>query len=392
MASGWSMRVTRTSERISAQMLLGDAPGRPGRARATASRRRRSPTPARGRRGAARGCAAREVAARLGRRQQRQLVDHAHHLVELDRRASRCRRRSAALTRSRSRAMARRTRLQARLVGARQALVGLLQRGHQRLGAAGDRGLLQRQRAPPLRCRPRRFSSRERDSDCIRSSSWVRCSATSVEARLEQRDLGARRRARRPAPGARAARASVTWPALSCWRLHELALAAAHALVGAARRSTMATTASSASSSDRERPAPRGSARRRVGGVGRRGRGRRAERRATRRDREARRRAKDRRSRSRSIVCRRPPRPAPGAASTHVAEAGPRARAAMRGWVASARARAPAARRRQRAARLAIASELLNSQTCVAGAASAASSAVARCAASKRRRAARDRR
>jgi hypothetical protein len=44
-----------------------------------------------------------------------------------------------------SRAMARCKRVQARLGGARQALVGRLERGQQRLGAAGELGLLLRQ-------------------------------------------------------------------------------------------------------------------------------------------------------------------------------------------------------------------------------------------------------
>jgi hypothetical protein len=83
----------------------------------------------------------RHARAALGLHQQRQIVDHAHRLVDLDHQrgdVAHGHRAHAVEVVHHGAPHA----LQARLRVARQALVGLLERGQQRLGAAGDRGLL----------------------------------------------------------------------------------------------------------------------------------------------------------------------------------------------------------------------------------------------------------
>ena len=176
-----------------------------------------------------------------------------------------------------------------------------------------------------------RFSSRERDRLCISSSSCVRCSATS------------------PTRVSASARRAAVSRAVSCaWRASVRAsidCASASALWRAScswmpltfchsdRRSTSATTATSASSAKhdaRQQQAPRRRARRSATGtapappasgtdvVG-----------------QARRRS------SRTILSTRPARPASAASRAQRPKPASRAASAMRGWVATARARLP---------------------------------------------------
>ena len=196
IASGWSMRVTRTSERIFVPDAVDDRRGQPApssRDQPAADAAGAAPTRAARRCGAPASPA--PVARGSARRQQRQLVDQAHRLVELDRQRRDVGDARRPCTRSRSRAMARRTPLEARLVVAREPLVGLLQRGDQRLGAAGDRRLLHAPTRIAASMSASRFSSRERDSDWISSSSWPRCSATSATRASSSATLAAASRA-----------------------------------------------------------------------------------------------------------------------------------------------------------------------------------------------------
>src|SRR6188768_1549496 len=135
IASGWSMRVTRTSERISDQV-----PSKIARPAWPNSRDSQLPMPFAD--AAEAGRAAPEIAARLGRRQQRQLVDQANRLVEPDRERGHVGDADCLDPVEVARDGAPH-RFEARLVGAREALVDLLQRGDDRLGAARQRGLLQ---------------------------------------------------------------------------------------------------------------------------------------------------------------------------------------------------------------------------------------------------------
>ena len=220
IASGWSIgspapasaSPTRCCRRSSGWPGRARAiPGRPGpRARAAArGRRRYAPAPTAGPRAAA-------VAARLRAPEQRQLVDHAHRFVELDRE-----RRDVGHARCLDPVEVAGDRpahaLEARLVVARQALVALLQRRHQRLGAAGERASAAARRAsPPRRRRPgSRRASATPTASVPRAG--ARCIATSATRASSSATLAAASRAR-PAPGGRAARLGGLRSALSCWR------------------------------------------------------------------------------------------------------------------------------------------------------------------------------
>ena len=188
----------------------------------------------RGRRGRrSRLRAAREVATRIGGGEQRQLVDHAHRLLELDReyRDVGDARRLDAVEIARDRAP---HRLEARLIDARDAVVDLLQRGDDRLGAAGERRLLQAGAQGRLAVRDQVLVARARDRLRERLE-LVALDRDVVETRLEDGDLRGRvacsvlrlpRDQRRLGDLARA----VLLPP------DELALAAADALVGAPRK------------------------------------------------------------------------------------------------------------------------------------------------------------
>ncbi len=366
IASGWSI-ARDANERADLRPGAVDdrAPG-VGRTRATASR----PEPLAdagadaGRRGAA-AALARQVAPRLGRREQRQLVDQAHRLVELDRERGDVgdARRLDPVEVARDGAA---HRLEARLVGAREALVDLLQRGDHRLGTAGERRSAAGRRARSPRCRrpgSRRASGRP-TGPAPRAGRAAR--ATSLRRASSSATLAAASRAPSCAWRASSA-ASVTWSGAFLLALDQLALAAAHALVGAPGEDD-GDDRKQGEHQDRER---RGAQRARAGrstASPAAGRGEAREARENgreRRRREARRLARNRRSRLRSIVCRRPPRRA---------RAPPRRRCRSRGCARARRCadgsppRAPPRQRPAPAAcsRLAIASELLNSQTRVA--------------------------
>ena len=335
IASGWSMRRDAHQRADLRPDAVGDERGQPGRARAT----RRSPRPSaptrRGRRGSAparRGVGASRArgsgaessgSSSTMRTASSSLIDSVAMSATLDR-----------LARGRGRA---------RWRGARApAAAGCSAPGARRLcfsaATSGSALPVIAPAAAPTRSAASmsasRFSSRERATDCTSSSSWPRCSATSADARLEQRDLGgglARRVLRLAGEQLRLGGAARRCPAGACT---SSLLAAAHALL-ARQASASATTATIASSSDdRDRSsaraaAPRGERRRR-----------------------ARRRRCGRSVSGRgssftvaSIVCRRPPHRGRAAPRTR-AEAEPaRARARCAdGWRAPARAtsRSPA--------------------------------------------------
>ena len=263
------MRVTRTSERISDQV-----PSTIARPAWPNSRDSQLPTPladaaeAGARRG---GSAAREIAARLGRRQQRQLVDQANRLVEPDRERGDVgdARRLDAVEVARDGAP---HRLQTRLVGAREALVDLLQRGDDRLGAAGERGLLQAGAQGRFAVGDEVLVARARDRLHQRLE-LAALDGDFVEARLEQRDLGGGI-ARALLRLAREQRRFGDLERAVLLALDELALAAADALVGTPGEAE-GDDREQREQQDRERQAARHARPRRFGGVDRCGRCRR---------------------------------------------------------------------------------------------------------------------
>ena len=291
--------------------------------RGRSARRRPRPAPAPP---ALRPVLRREVAARLRRREQRQLVDQAHRFVELDRerRDVGDARRLDPVEVARDRAAH----------GSSRGWLARARRSSLCFSAATSGSALPVIAACCTRDAQRRFDvdhqvlvarARHRLHQLLELAALQRHLG---EARLEQRDLGGGL-ARAVLRLAGEQRASAAWLGAVLLALHQLALAAAHALVGApgerrARRREHERRAAATIARPLQRRAA-AAARGVGGGDGRGGDGR-----------GARRRARDRRSRLHRLY-----------AGDHRIEAGRASRTspkpacaparAMRGWVASAR-------------------------------------------------------